>query len=117
MYLLFPGSDFWDKLDEYLVYMREEAEGSKEAIDLYVLTYPFSALSDVPSMFEGLIEDDKDLHGNVEIVYQDSADIQDEVDAALAIDARITVNPNDGEELEQHGGTADDAAMDAGAEA
>ncbi|KAJ6543802.1 hypothetical protein B0H10DRAFT_2281533 [Mycena sp. CBHHK59/15] len=81
VFLEYPGTNFYDKLDTRLVLMRKTAGGDAEAIDL---------------MFEGLIVEDKQNHGDVEIVYQGTDDIQEEVDATIAaagvIDAAITVS-------------------------
>ncbi|KAJ6555776.1 hypothetical protein B0H19DRAFT_1070948 [Mycena capillaripes] len=67
-FLKFPGTDFWDEVDHSLALMREDAEG-----DVDVIT----------ETFEALIDQDKELHGNVEIVYQGTDDIQEEVDASI----------------------------------
>jgi len=48
-------------------------------------------------MFDGLVGDDKINHGNIDIVYEGTDDIHQEVDATIAasvIDAAITVAPD-----------------------
>ncbi|KAJ7761725.1 hypothetical protein B0H16DRAFT_1809836 [Mycena metata] len=78
-FLKFPGSDFWDKLDLRLAAIRDDCENAE----------------DIDMTFEALIEADKELHGNVDIVYEGTDDIQDKIDTTIAtasvIDAAITV--------------------------
>ncbi|KAJ7021120.1 hypothetical protein C8F04DRAFT_1274110 [Mycena alexandri] len=79
IFLLYPGSDFWDKLDQHLAVIRDSCENAE----------------DIDITFEDLIETDKEHHGNIDIVYQGTDDIQDEIDTTIAtasvIDAAITV--------------------------
>ncbi|KAJ7875840.1 hypothetical protein B0H13DRAFT_1893929 [Mycena leptocephala] len=65
VYLESSGQTFWSDLDKALGLMREAGKGSNEARD---------------AMVEVLIETDKELHGTVEIVYQNNDNIQQEVD-------------------------------------
>ncbi|KAJ7854677.1 hypothetical protein B0H14DRAFT_3136485 [Mycena olivaceomarginata] len=65
VYLQNSTSSFWVSLDEALAAMRTAAEGNDEACD---------------AMFEDLINMDKTLHGAVDIVYQATNNIQQEVD-------------------------------------
>ncbi|KAJ7893315.1 hypothetical protein B0H14DRAFT_3125788 [Mycena olivaceomarginata] len=65
VYLQNSTSSFWVSLDEALAAMRTAAEGNDEACDV---------------MFEDLINMDKTLHGAVDIVYQATNNIQQEVD-------------------------------------
>ncbi|KAJ7503662.1 hypothetical protein B0H11DRAFT_561581 [Mycena galericulata] len=105
VFLKYPGSNFWDKLDARLVMMREQAKGSKDAIEL---------------MFEGLIEDDKESHGNVNIVYQATDTLQEEVDAAIiasAIDVAITVDLTASDGNTGEGGGEDGAPAASGSTA
>ncbi|KAJ6626611.1 hypothetical protein B0H10DRAFT_2185638 [Mycena sp. CBHHK59/15] len=86
VYLKQDNTTFWDELDKALAIMRTAAKGNEDARDL---------------MFEGLIKKDKSLHGNVDIVYQASDDIQQEVDdviAASSVDAAITVDLGAGQD-------------------
>ncbi|KAJ7040961.1 hypothetical protein C8F04DRAFT_1305675 [Mycena alexandri] len=79
IFLLHPGTNFWDKLDEHLALIRDSCENAE----------------DIDITFEDLVETDKELHGNVDIVYQSTDDIQEEIDTTIAtagmIDAAITV--------------------------
>ncbi|KAJ7840001.1 hypothetical protein B0H14DRAFT_3458454 [Mycena olivaceomarginata] len=60
------------------------------------------------STFDAYIDEDKEAHGNVEIVYQGTDDIQEEVDASIVaaglIDAAITVNAGDAGAAGTNGG-------------
>ncbi|KAJ7794952.1 hypothetical protein B0H13DRAFT_2393217 [Mycena leptocephala] len=82
VYLESSGQTFWSDLDKALGLMREAGKGSDEARD---------------AMFEVLIETDKELHGAVEIVYQNNDNIQQEVDdlihASAANAASTPANP------------------------
>ncbi|KAJ7109540.1 hypothetical protein C8R43DRAFT_962544 [Mycena crocata] len=92
VFLKYPGSDFYDMLDTRLALMHDMAKGDSEAIDL---------------MFEGLIDDDKEAHSNVDIVYQGVDNIQEEVDdtiTASAIDAAITVTLDRDDDAENQDG-------------
>ncbi|KAJ7021702.1 hypothetical protein C8F04DRAFT_1273364 [Mycena alexandri] len=79
IFLLYPGTNFWDKLDEHLALIRDSCDNAE----------------DIDITFEDLVETDKELHGNVEIVYQGTDDIQEEIDTTIAtagmIDTAITV--------------------------
>ncbi|KAJ6610231.1 hypothetical protein B0H10DRAFT_1954040 [Mycena sp. CBHHK59/15] len=63
--LMNSGTTYWTDLDKALVVMRQIAKGNDEARD---------------AMFEELIITDKELHGAVDIVYQPTNDVQQEVD-------------------------------------
>ncbi|KAJ7198151.1 hypothetical protein GGX14DRAFT_573706 [Mycena pura] len=65
VYLQNSTTSFWTSLDEALSIMRTAANGNEEACD---------------AMFEDLIIADKALHGAVDIVYQATNSIQQEVD-------------------------------------
>ncbi|KAJ7348434.1 hypothetical protein DFH08DRAFT_959837 [Mycena albidolilacea] len=65
IYLQNSSASFWVSLDEALTLMRTAADGNDEACD---------------AMFEDLIIMDKKLHGAVDIVYQATNNIQQEVD-------------------------------------
>ncbi|KAJ7775867.1 hypothetical protein B0H14DRAFT_3588141 [Mycena olivaceomarginata] len=65
IYLQNSTSSFWSSLDAALSLMRTAADGNEEACD---------------AMFEDLIIADKALHGAVDIVYQATNNIQQEVD-------------------------------------
>ncbi|KAJ7853078.1 hypothetical protein B0H14DRAFT_3655805 [Mycena olivaceomarginata] len=65
IYLQNSSASFWVSLDEALTLMRTAADGNDEACD---------------AMFEDLIIVDKNLHGAVDIVYQATNNIQQEVD-------------------------------------
>ncbi|KAJ7635915.1 hypothetical protein B0H17DRAFT_1217186 [Mycena rosella] len=83
VYLANSGTSFWTDLDNALVLMRQVAEGSEDARD---------------AMFEDLIETDKKLHGAVDIIYQSTHDLQQEVDDlidATSADAASTATRRD----------------------
>ncbi|KAJ6632335.1 hypothetical protein B0H10DRAFT_12301 [Mycena sp. CBHHK59/15] len=65
VFLQNSGTTYWTDLDKALVVMRQIAKGNDEARD---------------AMFEELIITDKELHGAVDIVYQPTNDVQQEVD-------------------------------------
>ncbi|KAJ7687475.1 hypothetical protein B0H14DRAFT_2653804 [Mycena olivaceomarginata] len=65
IYLQNSTSSFWSSLDAALSLMRTAADGNEEACD---------------AMFEDLIIAEKALHGAVDIVYQATNNIQQEVD-------------------------------------
>ncbi|KAJ6584217.1 hypothetical protein B0H10DRAFT_1961938 [Mycena sp. CBHHK59/15] len=86
VYLKQDNTTFWDELDKVLAIMCTVAKGNEDARDL---------------MFEGHIKKDMSLHGNVDIVYQASDNIQQEVDdviAASSVDAVITVDLGAGQD-------------------
>ncbi|KAJ6551558.1 hypothetical protein B0H19DRAFT_1264220 [Mycena capillaripes] len=65
VYLQNSGQSFWTNLDKALTTMRDVANRSDKVRD---------------DLFEGLITHNKELHGAVDIVYQTSNDVQQEVD-------------------------------------
>ncbi|KAJ6612073.1 hypothetical protein B0H10DRAFT_2223480 [Mycena sp. CBHHK59/15] len=94
VYLKEDNTTFWDELNKVLAIMHTAAKGNEDARDL---------------MFEGLIKKDKSLHGNIDIVYQASDDIQQEVDdviAASSVDAAITVDLGAGQDNDGSDGPA-----------
>ncbi|KAJ7112274.1 hypothetical protein C8R44DRAFT_882654 [Mycena epipterygia] len=104
IFLKYPGPTFWDELDRRLVLMREAAAEDPDP----------DAIVD---MFDGLIDDDKINHGNVDIVYEGTDDIQEEVDATIAatvIDAAITVGPDTDTDASGASGGDAPAVPDAG---
>ncbi|KAJ7792157.1 hypothetical protein B0H14DRAFT_3564959 [Mycena olivaceomarginata] len=94
IYLQNSSASFWVSLDEALTLMRTAADGNDEACD---------------AMFEDLIIVDKNLHGAVDIVYQATNNIQQEVDDLIVAgrgreDAGATDLPTDPTtELEANG--------------
>ncbi|KAJ7906751.1 hypothetical protein B0H13DRAFT_2333193 [Mycena leptocephala] len=84
VFMTHPDTDFWDQVDKRLAILREDADGDAEII---------------AETFDAYIDEDKEAHGNVEIVYGGTDDIQEEVDASIVaaglIDAAITVNAGD----------------------
>ncbi|KAJ7190484.1 hypothetical protein B0H12DRAFT_1172658 [Mycena haematopus] len=81
VYLENSGQSFWTDLDKALDCMREEADGKDDAVD---------------DMFEYFIATDKELHGAVDIVYQTSNDVQQEVDDLIhATTANTASTPAD----------------------
>ncbi|KAJ6612916.1 hypothetical protein B0H10DRAFT_2222693 [Mycena sp. CBHHK59/15] len=94
VYLKEDNTTFWDELNKALAIMHTAAKGNEDARDL---------------MFEGLIMKDKSLHGNINIVYQASDDIQQEVDdviAASSVDTAITVDLGAGQDDDGSDGPA-----------
>ncbi|KAJ6613711.1 hypothetical protein B0H10DRAFT_1951340 [Mycena sp. CBHHK59/15] len=65
IFLVKSNTSFWDELDSALAVMQVASKGSDTAIAL---------------MFDGLIKVDKVLHGAVDIIYQPTDDLQQEVD-------------------------------------
>ncbi|KAJ7616169.1 hypothetical protein DFH06DRAFT_1145673 [Mycena polygramma] len=68
IYLETSGQTFWTELDKALACMRDTSNGSADTVD---------------EMFEELITEDKALHGLVDIVYQATNDVQQEVDELI----------------------------------
>ncbi|KAJ7139372.1 hypothetical protein C8R44DRAFT_727452 [Mycena epipterygia] len=104
IFLKYPGPTFWDELDRRLVLMREAAAEDPDP----------DAIVD---MFDGLIDDDKINHGNIDIVYEGTDDIQEEVDATIAatvIDAAITVGPDADTDASGASGGDPPVVLDAG---
>ncbi|KAJ7026177.1 hypothetical protein C8F04DRAFT_1268348 [Mycena alexandri] len=65
VYMANSGTSFWTEVDAALGIMRKAAAGNDEARDEF---------------FEDLIAEDKELHGAVDIIYQATNDVQQEVD-------------------------------------
>ncbi|KAJ7211302.1 hypothetical protein GGX14DRAFT_565175 [Mycena pura] len=89
VYLQNSGAAFWTDLDRALGVMRTVANGNEDARD---------------AMFEELILADKALHGAVDITYQVTNDVQQEVDDlidAASADAASTPTSNDGPRLSE----------------
>ncbi|KAJ7653587.1 hypothetical protein DFH06DRAFT_1203982 [Mycena polygramma] len=68
IYLETSGQTFWTELDKALACMRDTSNGSADTVD---------------EMSEELITEDKALHGLVDIVYQATNDVQQEVDELI----------------------------------
>ncbi|KAJ7711066.1 hypothetical protein B0H16DRAFT_1480616 [Mycena metata] len=81
-YMANSSTSFWTDVDAALVTMRETAGGNDELRD---------------DLFEDLIADDKEKHGAVDIIYQTTNDVQQEVDDlidATTADAVSTPAPS-----------------------
>ncbi|KAJ7830001.1 hypothetical protein B0H14DRAFT_3716119 [Mycena olivaceomarginata] len=99
VFMTHPDTDFWDQVDKRLAILREDADGDAEII---------------AETFDAYIDEDKEAHGNVEIVYQGTDDIQEEVDASIVaaglIDATITVNAGDAGAAGTNGGDEEEGS-------
>ncbi|KAJ7487244.1 hypothetical protein B0H11DRAFT_2409900 [Mycena galericulata] len=79
VYLRDSSTKYWTELDNSLAAMRKIANGNDDARD---------------AMFEDLIGTDKELHGAVEITYQPTNEVQQEVDELIdATSANLASTP------------------------
>ncbi|KAJ7476348.1 hypothetical protein B0H11DRAFT_2426842 [Mycena galericulata] len=79
VYLRDSSTKYWTELDNSLATMRKIANGNDDARD---------------AMFEDLIVTDKELHGAVEITYQPTNEVQQEVDELIdAASANLASTP------------------------